>query len=462
MYIHDIIKASEGILESIHDGIAVVDSEGKIIYVNESNYRITGVQASELLGKKVTETVPDSHIPQVLSTGGKLIGIKTKVNGKEVISNIVPFIHNRGVEGAISIFRDVSEIRRLHEKLEDANSTIQHLYQELQFLADVDSNVVGNNPAMIQTLKTAQKASQVSSTVLLQGESGTGKEVIARSIHKHSARAEKPFITVNCAAIPESLLESELFGYEEGAFTGAKKGGRPGIFELADTGTIFLDEIGDMNVHLQAKLLRVLQSREIMRVGGTRLKQIDVRVIAATNKNLMKMVEEKTFREDLYYRLSVIRIKIPPLRERKEDIHLYIRHAVQKIGKRLGKEVRVTPRAVKMLTEYSYPGNIRELENIVEVCIVSDEDGVIDGNDLPDPVDSIKKEPPELSFTFHAFPTMSEVEALVLKKALETYKSKAVAAKQLNMSRSTLYRKCREYGLAAEYEDGPEETKQID
>ncbi len=460
MYIHDIIKASEGILESIHDGIAVVDSEGKIIYVNEANYRITGVQASEFLGKRVAETVPDSHIPQVLSSGSKLIGIKTKVNGKEVVSNIVPFIHNSRVEGAISIFRDISEIRRLHEKLEDANSTIQHLYQELNFLTDADSNiVVGNNPAMIRTLKTAQKASQVNSTVLLQGESGTGKEVVARFIHKHSARSARPFITVNCAAIPESLLESELFGYEEGAFTGAKKGGRPGMFELADTGTIFLDEIGDMNFHLQAKLLRVLQSREIMRVGGTRLKQIDVRVVAATNKNLVKMVEEETFREDLYYRLAVIRVNIPPLRERKEDIHLYIRNAAQKIGKRLGKEIWVTPRAVKILTEYSYPGNIRELENIIEVCIVSDEDGVIDRDDLPENVDSVKKESEDIRFTFHSFPTMGEMERLILEKALETYKSKAAVAKHLKMSRSTLYRKLKEYGLEAENEDEPEENK---
>jgi PAS domain S-box-containing protein len=451
VYIHNIIKQSESILESIHDGIAVVDSEEKIIYVNEANYRITGIQASEFLGRKVNDIVPDSHIPQVLSTGSKLIGIKTRVNDKEVISNIVPFIYNGKVEGVISIFRDISEILRLNEKLEDAKSTIQHLYQELNFLTDADHNiVVGNNSAMLQTLKTAQKASQVNSTVLLQGESGTGKEVVARFIHKHGLRSAKPFITVNCAAIPESLLESELFGYEEGAFTGARKGGRPGMFELADKGTIFLDEIGDMNFHLQAKLLRVLQSHEIMRVGGTRLKQIDVRVIAATNKNLTKMVEESTFREDLYYRLAVIKIGIPSLRERKEDIHLYISNAVSKIGKRLGKDVSVTPRAIKVLTAYSYPGNIRELENIIELCLVSDEDRIIDLNDLPENVFQVKEAAKEIYFSFSDFPSMSEVEAMVLKKALEAYKSKAVVAKQLKMSRSTLYRKLKEYGFELE------------
>lgn len=198
------------------------------------------------------------------------------------------------------------------------------------------------------------------------------------------------------------------------------------MFELADTGTIFLDEIGDMNFHLQAKLLRVLQSREIMRVGGTRQKQIDVRVIAATNKNLIQMVQDNTFREDLYYRLAVIKILIPSLRQRKEDVHLYIQNAVNKIGKRLGKNVSVTPRAIKILTEYSYPGNIRELENIMEVCIVSDEDGIIDINDLPDSVIPIKKEVKHnINLSFNEFPSLSEVEALILRKAIEAYHSKS-------------------------------------
>lgn len=455
VYIHEIIKASESILQSLHDGIAVADIEENVIYVNEANYRITGIRTEEFLGKKVSEIVPGSHIPNVLKTGSELVGIKTRVGDKDVISNIVPFIYKGKLEGAVSIFRDISEIIELNQKLKDAKSTIKHLYEELDFINTTDSNiVVGNNSAMIQTLKTSQKASRVSSTVLLQGESGTGKEVIARFIHKHGLRSVKPFITVNCAAIPESLLESELFGYEEGAFTGARKGGRPGMFELADTGTIFLDEIGDMDFNLQAKLLRVLQSREIMRIGGTRQKQIDVRVIAATNRNLIKMVQENTFREDLYYRLAVIKIQIPSLRERKEDVHLYIKNAVDKIGKRLGKSVSVTPRAIKLLTEYSYPGNIRELENIMEVCLVSDEDGIIDVNDLPENVLQVKEEiNHNINLSFSEFPSLGEVEVLVLRKALESYSSKADVAKNLKISRSTLYRKLKEYGLENELKE---------
>lgn len=448
MYIHNIIKASESILECIHDGVAVIDRDEKIIYVNDGNYRITGIESSTFIGKKLTEVVPDSHMPYVLKTGSKLIGVRTSVFGRDIVSNIAPIFHNGIIEGVISVFRDLSEIKRLNEKLEDANSTIKHLYKELNFLTDADSNiVVGKNPAMIQVLKKAQKASQVNSTVLLEGESGTGKEVIARFIHKHSPDSSQPFITVNCAAIPESLLESELFGYEEGAFTGAKKGGRPGMFELADGGTIFLDEIGDMGVSLQAKLLRVLQDHEVRRVGGTKLKQIDVRVIAATNKNLEKMVGEGSFREDLYYRLAVIKIAIPSLRQRKEDIHLYISNAVHKIGKRLGKNVSVSPRVIKVLTHYNYPGNIRELENIMEVCIVSDEDGIIDIDDLPDNIKPQQERKNQIQFNFEHFPTMDEIEQAILKKAVEIFKSKSKVAKQLKVSRSTLYRKLEQYGI---------------
>lgn len=451
MYIHNIIKSSESVLESIHDGVAVVDSQGVVIYVNDANYRITGIEKEKFLGKKVTEIVPNSSIPKVLQTGCKFIGVKTNVKEKDVISNIVPVMHDGKIAGAISIFRDISEVLRLNEKLEHANTTIRHLYEELNFMVDADSNfVVGKNAEMLQILKTAQKASQVSSTVMIEGESGTGKEVVARFIHKHSSRNNKPFIAVNCAAIPESLLESELFGYEDGAFTGAKKGGRPGMFELADTGTIFLDEIGDMNFHLQVKLLRVLQSREVMRIGGTKLKQIDARVIVATNKNLLKMVEENTFREDLYYRLAVIKILLPPLRRRKEDIHLYVANTTKKIGERLEKDVFVSPRALKILNEYTYPGNIRELENIMEVSIVNDEDGVIDINDLPLNLQERIHKDNNISFTFTHMPSINEFEESILKKAVETFKLKSEVAKQLKISRTTLYRKLKEYGISCE------------
>lgn len=454
MVIEKIIEMSGDILECLHDGVAIVDLDGTVVYVNDANFRITGVAKNALLGKKVEDMVPDSHIPYVLSTGNKLIGVKTVVNSKQVISNIVPIIIDGRMEGVISIFRDISEVLALNNKLQEANSTIEHLYKKLNFIKDIDSNlIVGKSHAMDQVLKLIQKASQVNSTVLLQGESGTGKEVFARFIHSHSPRTDKPFIPVNCAAIPETLLESELFGYEEGAFTGAKKGGRPGVFELAHEGTIFLDEIGDMSFALQAKLLRVLQDKEITRVGGVRFRRVDVRVIAASNRDLAEMVGEKLFREDLYYRLGVIKIQLPPLRSRKEDVHLYVENAVKKISIRINKIITsISPKAMRVLFNYEYPGNIRELENIIEMAIVTDEDGIIDLNDLPSEIarhsdDFNARGDNSFSLQFDHFPTMEELEACVFSNCVKRLKSKTEIAKILNISRSTLYRKLEQYGL---------------
>ncbi len=454
MLLSKLIKMSSDILECLHDGVAVVDKKGVVVFVNDANNRITGVDRGEILGRDVREAVPHSHLPDVLATGNKLIGVKTEVSGKMVISNIVPIMINGRMEGAISVFRDISEVLALSRKLEEANSTIEHLYQKLNFISDMDSSlIIGKSKEMENAMRLAQKASQVISNVLLLGESGTGKEVFARFIHKHSPRANKPFIAVNCAAIPDGLLESELFGYEEGAFTGAKKGGRPGLFELAHEGTIFLDEIGDMNILLQSKLLRVLQEKEVTRVGGAKNRQIDVRVIAATNKNLPDMVADRSFREDLYYRLEVLKINIPPLRFRKEDIHLFARSALKKMEARINKSISgISPKAMKCLLQYSYPGNVRELENILEVAGVADEDGIIDVDDLPDVVtgsgSSLKQDKHgSVNLEFKSFPSLEEAEENLLRSAVDKFRSKAAIARALNISRSTLYRKLEKYNL---------------
>ncbi len=460
MSIGKLIKMSTDIFECLYDGIAIVDKDGTIVYVNDANERITDVKRSALLGKNVRDTVPHSHLPEVLASGNKLIGVKTEINGKQVISNIVPILTDGKLEGAISVFRDISEVLALNKKLEEANSTIEHLYKELNYYSGSDEGIViGKSKAMENVMRLARKASAVTSTVLLQGESGTGKEVVARFIHKHSARADKPFIAVNCAAIPDSLLESELFGYEEGAFTGARKGGRPGVFELAHGGTIFLDEIGDMSIQLQAKILRVLHEREIMRVGGAGCRLVDVRVIAATNKNLLEMVGSNLFREDLYYRLEVIKIELPTLRERREDICLFADHAMHKIGERIGKVVKqISSRGLKALLRYDYPGNIRELENMIEMAIVTDDDGVIDIDDLPEGI-SMASRPvfgvpaSGVNFSFDEIPTLEQMEALLLKQAAEKLRSKAAISRKLGISRSTLYRKLQQYGLLQDTED---------
>ncbi|MBA1334220.1 MAG: Response regulator of zinc sigma-54-dependent two-component system [Firmicutes bacterium] len=450
MNMKELMDKSSKILDAIYNGIVAVDNRGTVIYVNPANNRITGINREDAVGKHVSSVVPDSHILEVIKSGSEMIGVRTKTGKSEVISNIVPIRERGNLIGAISIFQDITDIIKLNRRLNEAQNTIAHLSQRLSQANEIDKDViVGNNRDMLRVMQLAIKASGVSSNVLIQGESGTGKEVFARYIHRHSDRRDKPFVVVNCAAIPEHLLESELFGYEEGAFTGAKKGGRRGLFELADGGTIFLDEIGDMHIALQPKVLRVLQNGEIMRIGGTSVRHADVRVIAATNKNLKNLVETNRFREDLYYRLRVILIQLQPLRERKEDLHIFIKSITRKTCERLKKEVLdIAPAAMRVLMNYDYPGNVREMENIIEQSVVMDEDSIIDVDDLPRYLTGDGKEEDNLNLFFaDRFPTLEEIEREVLTKAVSRYKNKTDIAKALNISRATLYRKLDKYDL---------------
>lgn len=455
MSIARLIRMSGHIFDCLHDGVAIVDVHGRIIYVNESNFRITGIAREQLIGKHVLEAVPLSHVPQVLESRQELIGVQSEVNGRQLLSNIVPVIVDNRFEGVISIFRDLTEVMEMNVKLQEAHHTIQNLVRELESMDNtIGDMVVGVSKSMTEAVRIARKAAAVSSTVLINGESGTGKEVLARMIHRLSMREDKPFMTINCAAIPDTLLESELFGYEEGAFTGARKGGRPGLIELAEGGTLFLDEIGDMPLLLQAKILRVLQDRQVIRVGGSAQRKIDVRFIAATHRPLESMVASGQFREDLYYRICVIRIGIPPLRDRMEDLTAYTEHLMVKIGNRIGKEVpRIGRSAWKALLSHTYPGNIRELENLLEVAMVLDEDGILSIQDLPD-FEGARRVRQDLgivehavALTFESVPTMAEVEKAFLARASELIPSKKNLSHTLGIARSTLYRKLEEYDL---------------
>ncbi|WP_315167723.1 sigma-54 interaction domain-containing protein [Metaclostridioides mangenotii] len=310
-------------------------------------------------------------------------------------------------------------------------------------------NIIGNSRAIMKSKEEASMASKSASTVLITGESGTGKELFARAIHNHSNRVDNPFITVNCAAIPDNLLESELFGYEEGAFTGAKKGGKIGTFELAHKGSIFLDEIGDMSLHLQAKLLRVLQEKELNKLGGKSHIYVDVRIIAATNKDLEKMVAEGTFREDLFYRLNVIPIKLPSLRERKEDIPQIIDYMIKEYSKKLEKEVvGIEERVVDTMINYRWPGNIRELQNIIEYSVNMSSTPIITTDIIPQKVKNLHVTPGEED---ENIVKLDELERREIIKALNKYKDykkdKDLAAKSLGISRSTLYRKLEKYEI---------------
>ena len=311
-------------------------------------------------------------------------------------------------------------------------------------------NIIGNSDIIEHTKQKALIAAKSNSTVLITGESGTGKELFARAIHNHSDRGDYPFVAVNCAAIPDNLLESELFGYEEGAFTGAKKGGKLGKFELAHKGTIFLDEIGDMSLHLQGKLLRVLQERELDKIGGKSNVFIDVRVIAATNKNLEEMVLKGTFREDLYYRLNVIPIKLPSLRERKDDIPFLIDYMIKEYSSKLNKDVIGLEHSVKhALVNYFWPGNVRELQNVIEYCINMSNSAILTFDILPDKINEktykIREENQE------EIRSLEDLERAEIIKALNKFKNykkdKELVAKALGISRATLYRKLEKYNL---------------
>jgi transcriptional regulator with PAS, ATPase and Fis domain len=365
-------------------------------------------------------------------------GAKKEFKG---IYNIKPIILNEELKGYVLDFIDKVDAIKNYNKI----SNNHKIYLE---------NIIGSSYAINKSKEEALMASKTNSTVLITGESGTGKELFARAIHNHSCRAGNPFIAINCAAIPDNLLESELFGYEEGAFTGAKKGGSLGKFELADKGSIFLDEIGDMSLHLQAKLLRVLQEKEVDKIGAKHNVSIDVRIIAATNKDLEHMVRKGTFREDLYYRLNVIPVVLPTLRQRKNDIHLLIEYMMKEYSNKLDKNVQdIDLQALEYLCEYSWPGNIRELQNVIEYSVNRCEGKIITLDNLPNRIKRANSNEDQIIESNENIKTLDELEKKEIIKALEKYKDykkdKDLAAKALGISRATLYRKIERYKIVS-------------
>ena len=365
-------------------------------------------------------------------------GAKKEFKG---IYNIKPIILNEELKGYVLDFIDKVDAIKNYNKI----SNDHKIYLE---------NIIGSSYAINKSKEEALMASKTNSTVLITGESGTGKELFARAIHNHSCRAGNPFIAINCAAIPDNLLESELFGYEEGAFTGAKKGGSLGKFELADKGSIFLDEIGDMSLHLQAKLLRVLQEKEVDKIGAKHNVSIDVRIIAATNKDLEHMVRKGTFREDLYYRLNVIPVVLPTLRQRKNDIHLLIEYMMKEYSSKLDKNVQdIDLQALEYLCEYSWPGNIRELQNVIEYSVNRCEGKIITLDNLPNRIKRANSNEDQIIDSNENIKTLDELEKKEIIKALEKYKDykkdKDLAAKALGISRATLYRKIERYKIVS-------------
>lgn len=361
----------EAVIESTMDAISVADEHGNNLIVNPAYTRITGLSKEAVLNKPVTVDIAEGesmHL-KVLRTGKPVRNVRMSVGPakKEVIVNVAPIYIDGKIRGSVGVIHDISEIMALTGELAHARKLIRRL--KAQYTWD---DIVGKGPAIQLAKEQAVRAAETPATVLLRGESGTGKELFAHAIHNASRRRKGQFIRVNCAALAESLLESELFGYTEGAFTGAAKGGRRGLFEEANRGTIFMDEIGDISLPLQKKLLRVLQEKEITKVGSTVSIPVDARVISATNANLEQKIRDGLFREDLYYRLNVLPIYVPPLRQIKEDIPLLVEHLIVKLNQGFGREVeRISDGALRALMEYHWPGNVRELENFIGRAMIN-------------------------------------------------------------------------------------------
>ncbi len=440
------------IIDSLSDAVSVVDEKGIGIMVNRAYTRLTGMTEDQVLRKPATVDIAEGesvHM-RVLQTGKPIKGVRMKVGPfrREVIVSCAPLIIKGKLKGSVGVIHDISELRRVMEELHRT----RRLVRELESLYTFE-DIVGNSEQIKETIERARQAAATPACVLLRGECGTGKELFAHAIHHASERAQKPFIRVNCASLTDTLLESELFGYADGAFTGAKKGGRKGYFEEANGGTLFLDEIGAMGNEAQARLLRAIQEGEIIRVGESRTRTIDVRLITATNANLEDMVEQGFFRKDLYYRLNVFPIYLPPLREIKSDIPLLVNHFLAGLTKKYGRPVvDVSPEVYRRLKEYDWPGNMRELENVIARALINlrrDQD-VIEEKHLvmpfAEPADQKSQEQGLPTGTLKQMQRAWEKE--IIQKALEEAGgNKAEAARRLDISIRSLYNKMHQHKL---------------
>ena len=430
------------VLETAHEGIFALDQKGYVKHCNHRAAELFGTNKGDLIGKHISKIMPGSPAIKVLDTGRGYTENEEifKVDGRQhhFIVTVQPFLSGEEIDGIVISFRDIEEAQKL-----------VYNFNTRKIKNTVD-DIIGTSEKIMIAKKQALITARSNSTVLITGESGTGKEMFAKAIHYASPREDKPFITVNCGAIPENLLESELFGYEKGAFTGASEKGKEGKFELADGGTIFLDEIGDMPLHLQVKILHVLQNMRFDRVGGSKSIIVDVRVIAATNKDLEKLIEEGSFREDLYYRLSVIPLSIPPLRERKDDIKQLMYHFLKKYNSFMNKKIeRFSPEVEEIYTNHDWPGNVRELENAVEYGANMAFGNVIGIDEVPARI--LKKEEETVKFRNLDRPLAEQVklfEKEVIMKKLRQYNGvKETVARDLGLSRATLYRKLAELDI---------------
>ncbi|UYI78628.1 MAG: sigma 54-interacting transcriptional regulator [Fusobacterium varium] len=440
------------IADNLFDGIYISDGEGKTLFINEAYTRITGITREEIIGKNVRDILAKGDIYKgavtldVIKEKKRInnIGKIVKLNKDVLVTGSPIFDKNGNVELVVINNRDISELKELENKIENLKKTSLKVDEEIKFLR---SRQVSNRKLVYKSEKMNSIFTLINTiaptdvTVLITGESGTGKELIADEIFYKSFRKDKPFIKVNCAAIPNELLEAELFGYEGGAFTDSKKNGKIGMFELANEGTILLDEIGDMPIKLQTKLLRVLQQKEIMRLGGTKSIKLNIRIIASTNQNLKEQIKNGKFREDLFYRLNVVPIDIEPLRKRTEDIPELIFEFLNIFNKKYNKNTRIEKEAVEVLIKYQWPGNIRELENFLERIVVINTTGIITVREIAPMIDADDFFMEVNDYDLKK--AVSHLEKRIITKAIREFGSTRKAAKYLGIDQSTVVKKCK-------------------
>jgi len=433
------------IFDSLYDGILIIDKEGIVRYINPAYTRITKVEEKNIIGRYLSEVRPGSRLTNVVKNEKMELGAHRKMGEVEYLVNMVPIYEEGKVIGGISLLNELVDIYKLTEKLNLSKIIIQNLKEHVKTLGNGKysfDDIIAVDEKSVEIKDFAKRIALADSNVLITGESGTGKELYASAIHNLSPRKDFPFIPVNCASFEKNLIESELFGYEEGAFTGAKKNGKTGLFQLAQGGTLFLDEIGELEYGLQGKLLRVLQEKSVRKIGGSKEIPIDVRLICATNKNLEKMIQDNTFRRDLYYRIAIMPLSILPLREKKNDIKSIAEKFLLDLSIKYKKEVKLNENALKVLKEYDWPGNIRELKNIIEFTFNMVEGNEIKAEHLPIAIKKNLKENDNISPLSEV---VKEAEKSYLKKVIEIYgdsvEGKKKAAKALEISLATLYNK---------------------
>lgn len=445
------------ILDLFLDGIYISDSQGNTLWVNKPYEKLTGIEASSLVGKNVFDLVKEGVFsaivnPEVVSTR-KNVTLVQEVNDRKVVLHGRPVLNEDGeVELVVTFVRDITVMSRLKEEIAAQNTLVNYYQRQVSTMNPeavfVDDGVVAADKSSLKLLSLIDNIAPTDVTVLILGETGVGKDVIARRIHQKSLRAAERYLKVDCSAIPESLVESELFGYVSGAFSGAHAKGKEGYFERTDKGTLFLDEIGELSLSMQTKLLRAIHDQEIIRVGSTTVTKVNVRIIAATNKNLEEAVAKGNFRSDLFYRLKVAVVNILPLRDRRGDILPLLRVFLQRFNHKYKKDITLSTKAQNALLRYDWPGNVRELENLVHSLVVNSRKSRITCNDLPGGL-SPKPNCSKLGADFSSYEIgskpfkeiIADIERDMINEAVETYGSVAKAAEVLQMDRSTIFRK---------------------